>query len=122
MDLWSTTKVGVIYYYTNSRDGNNTNLPLVIPADATSMNCLQNWATAWEVMLGSHCSISNADGTVYQTSQELIRACEIIAIQHKVYLFGENGMPHKLHISVDDLTRSTIRKCTRALLQSVQHC
>ena len=44
-----------------------------------------------------------------------IRASELIAIQLKVYMFGEDGMPHKLHIiSVDDVTSSNIsvqRQC-----------
>ena len=29
-------------------------------------------------------------------------------MQHEVYVFGEDGMPHKLHISVNDVTSSTI--------------
>jgi len=62
----------------------------------------------WETVLGSHCSVCNADGTVYQTCQELITASELIAVQLKVYVFGEDGMPHKLHISVDDVTSSAI--------------
>ena len=59
-------------------------------------------------MLDSHCSICNVDGVVYQTHQELILASELIAIQLKVYVFREDGMPHKLHISEDDVTSSTI--------------
>ena len=47
-------------------------------------------------MLGSHCSICNADGVAYQTRQKLIRTSELIAIHLKVYVFGEDGMTHKL--------------------------
>ena len=41
-----------------------------------------------------------------------------IAMQHEVYVFGEDGMPHILHISVYDVTSSTVSaqgsvtKCT----------
>ena len=59
-------------------------------------------------MLGSHCSTCNAAGAVYQTRQELITASELIVVQLKVYVFGEDGMPHKLHVSVNDTTTSAI--------------
>ena len=96
--------------YTNSTDDNNTILPLVIPADSTSVTLHELLAklSNWETMLGSHCSTCNADGAVYQTRQELISASELIVVQLKVYVFGEDGMPHKLHISVDDVTSSAI--------------
>ena len=59
-------------------------------------------------MLGSHCSMCNADGAVYQTRQELITASELIAMQLKIYVFGQDRIPCKLHISVDDVTSSAI--------------
>ena len=40
----------------------------------------------------------------------------------KSMCLGEDGMSHKLHISVDNVTSSTVAKCTRAVLQSAQHC
>ena len=51
-------------------------MPLVIPADLASVRLHELFAklSNWEVMLGSYCSICNADGAVYQTCQELIRA------------------------------------------------
>ena len=96
--------------YTSSRDDNNTILPLVIPASSTAVRLHELFANLsnWETMLGSHCSTCNADGAVYQTCQELIRASELIVVQLKVYVFGEDGMPHKLRISVDDVTSSAI--------------
>ena len=65
----------------NSRDDNNTKLPLVIQADSTSVRLPKLFAklSNWEVMLGSHCSKCNADGVVYQTHQELVRAIELIS-------------------------------------------
>ena len=71
--------------YTNSRD-DNTILPLVIPASSTSVRLHELFAklSNWETMLGSHCSMCNADGAVYQTRQELIRASELIVVQLKV--------------------------------------
>ena len=51
-------------------------------------------------MLGSHCSTCNAVGAVYQTRQELITASELLAVQLKVYVFGDDGLPHKLRVSV----------------------
>ena len=59
-------------------------------------------------MLGSHCSMCNADGAVYQTRQELITANELFAMQVEIYVFGEDRIPRKLHISVDDVTSSAI--------------
>ena len=59
-------------------------------------------------MPGSHCNICNADGVAYQTCQELTRDSELFIIQLKIYVFGEDGILYKLHISVDDVTISTI--------------
>ena len=75
-------------------------------------------------MLGSHCSMCNADGAVYQTHQELITANEFIAMQLEIYVFREDRIPRKLHISVDDVTSSAIiyvyngsvTKCTTLLV------
>ena len=62
----------------------------------------------WETMEGSHCSTCNANGAVYQTRQELIAASELLVIQLKVYVFGDDGLLHKLRISVCDVTSSSI--------------
>ena len=59
-------------------------------------------------MLGSHCSMCNADGVVYQTHQELITANELIAMQLEIYALREDRIPRKPHISVDDVTSSAI--------------
>ena len=61
-------------------------------------------------MLGSHCSVCNADGAVYQIHQELITgftANEFIAMPLEIYVFREDRIPRKLHISVD-VTSSAI--------------
>ena len=52
-------------------------------------------------MLDSHCNTCNADGAVYQTHQQLITANDIIVVQLKVYVFGIDGMVHKLNVSVN---------------------
>ena len=59
-------------------------------------------------MVDSHCSTCNTDGAVYQTRQELITASELLVVQLKVYVFGNDGLPHKLQISVNDVTSSSI--------------
>ena len=84
--------------YTSSRDENNTVLPLVIPADSTTvrLHALISRLNNWEMMIGSHCSTCNADGAVYQTRQELITASELFVVQLKVYVFGDDRLPHKL--------------------------
>ena len=96
--------------YTNSREDVNTILPLEIPPDSTSVRLHELFTNLsnWDTMLGSHCNTCHADGAVYQTRQELIRASELIVVQLKVYVFGADGMPRKLHISVDDVTSSII--------------
>ena len=98
----------------------------VIPADSTIVRLHKLFAklSNWEVMLGSHCSMCNADGAVYQTHQELITANEFIAMQLEIYVFREDRIPRKLHISVDDVTSSAIiyvyngnvTKCTTLLV------
>ena len=55
-------------------------------------------------MLDSHCSTCNA---VYQTRQELITVSELL-VQLKVYVFGDDALPHKLQISVNNVTSSSI--------------
>ena len=96
--------------YNSSRDENNFILHLVIPAGSTSvrLNELLSDLGNWETMDGSHCSTCNADGAVYQTRQELIAASELLVIQLKVYVFGDDGLLHKLRISVCDVTSSSI--------------
>ena len=96
--------------YTSSRHEDNTILPLVIPTDATTVRLDELFAklSDWETMLGSHCSTCNADGAVYQTRQELVGASELIVVQLKLYVIGVDGIPHKLRVSVDDVTSSTI--------------
>ena len=96
--------------YNSSRDENNFILHLVIPAGSTSvrLNELLSDLGNWETMEGSHCSTCNADGAVYQTRQELIAASELLVIQLKVYIFGDDGLLHKLRISVCDVTSSSI--------------
>ena len=59
-------------------------------------------------MVGSHCSTCNADGAVYQTCQELFTASELVVVQRKVYVFGDDGSLQKLRISVRDATSSSI--------------
>ena len=97
----------------------------VIPADSTIVRLHKLFAkwNNWEVMLGSHCSMCNTDVVVYQTHQELITANKLIAVQLEIYVFREDRIPRKLHISVDDVTSSAIyvyngsvTKCTTPLV------
>ena len=97
----------------------------VIPADSTIVRLQKLFAKLnnWEVMLGSHCSMCNTDGAVYKTHQELITANKLIAMQLEIYVFREDRIPRKLHISVDDVTSSAIyvyngsvTKCTTLLV------
>ena len=53
-------------------------------------------------------STCNADGAVFQTRQELVGASELIVVQLKLYVIGVDGIPHKLRVSIDDVTSSTI--------------
>ena len=73
-------------------------------------------------MLGSHCSVCNADGVVYQTHQELITANELIAMQLEIYVFKEDRIPRKLHISLWMMSPAVLYMCTMVVLQSAQHC
>ena len=59
-------------------------------------------------MVGSHCNTCNANGAVYQTRQKLIAASELLVVQLKVYVFGNNGSLQKLRISINDVTSSSI--------------
>ena len=83
-----------------------------IPADSTIVRLHKLFAKLnnWEVILGSHCSMCNADGAVYQTHQELITANELIAMQLEIYVFREDRIPCKLYISV------SVTKCTTLLV------
>ena len=76
-------------------------MPLVIPGHSTSVRLHELFATGklyWVLT------------AVYAMLMALfIRLFNLtIAMQHEVYVFMEDGMPHKLHISVDDVTSSTI--------------
>ena len=59
-------------------------------------------------MVGSHCNTCNADGAVYQTRQELFTASDLLVVQLKVYVFGDDRSLQKLRISVRDATSSSI--------------
>ena len=78
--------------YTSSRDESNIILPLVILPGSTSvrLNELLSNLGNWETMVGSHCNTCNADGAVYQTRQELFTASELLVVQLKVNVFGDD--------------------------------
>ena len=61
--------------YTSSRDENNTVLPLVLPANLTTVRLHELFSKLGDA--DSHSSTCNADGAVYQTCQELITASYI---------------------------------------------
>ena len=92
------------------RDNNNSNLLSVIPGYLTS--ALHELFAIGRVLTAVYAMLANE--VVYQTLQ--LNNCYICNM--KSMCLGEDGMPHKLHISVDDVANSTIigqgsvTKCT----------
>ena len=62
-----------LFSYTSSTDENNIVLPLVLPANLTTVSYFQLGDDA-----KSHCNTCNADGTVHQTRQKLIIASGLL--------------------------------------------
>ena len=96
--------------YTRFHDENNTVLLLTIPESCRSVtisNLLTRMRT-WETLNDSHCTACGIDGAVYRTCHDIVRANELLIVQLKVYVFGRDGVTHKVHVSVDDVHSAII--------------
>ncbi|XP_065893048.1 uncharacterized protein [Dysidea avara] len=96
--------------YSSCSDVGNVLLLLTIP-EGPSMNVTLSSMFArmesWEVLEGSHCTTCSVEGAVYESSQKLVTASELIVVQLKLYSY-RGGVAHKVNASVDDVARFTL--------------
>ena len=93
-------------FYSSFNDVDCPLLPLTISEASTPNATLRSLFARmqqWEEVEGSHCTTCNVEGAVYEQSQQLVRANDLIVVQLNIYIFRPDGV-RKINISVDDVT------------------
>jgi len=88
--------------YSSFNDVDNALLLLTIPEESSvnvTLSSLFTRMQQWDEVEGSHCTTCNVEGAVYEQSQQLMRAYELIVVQLKLYVYRLDGI-QKINIAI----------------------